>query len=323
MKLSTQTPKNLETRFHPPIGWTWDSITSNDYTLRYGYTSELTGKEKATLVILPGLSEYCEKYFETINELQKNNIASLCIDWRGQGLSCRYLENPHKRHTQGLKLDAHDLQNLLDHTPITKNTQSPLIMLAHSMGGNIGLHTLKQNPNKFSAAAFIAPLCGLHTFQNIPDSIATATTTALKALSPSSYAPLGGDWNRDIRDHGSYISFSSDTIRAKVHNEWMLENPELQIGHITHEWLHDAHQACLEVQKKDFLKEVNIPYLVALAGHEYFVDNKKARQVFRNIDNAMILEFPEARHEILMEKEQIRSRFMTNLYSLIDQIILK
>lgn len=322
MPLNTETPSLLEPRFHRPDYWVWETLDRGDYSLRYGFTDLPEDQIKATIAIFPGLSEFSEKYFELIRELADENIATLCIDWRGQGLSSRYMDNPHMRHTQGLKNDAKDALKIIQNIP-SKLTSKPLITLAHSMGGNIALHSLKAEPNLFKGAAFMAPLCGLHTFQNIPDSVAAATTQMLKTISAKSYAPLGGDWNADIRDHGSYISFSSDTARAKVHNAWMLQNPNLQVGHITNEWLHDAHQACLEVQKRDFLKNIDIPIFTALAGHEYFVDNKKARQVFLPHPSATVLEIPDARHEIFMEKNHIRAQLINNLYKLVEESTLR
>ena len=41
-------------------------------------------KVKATVIILPGRTEYIEKYNTVIKEFLDRNFSVLCIDWRGQ-----------------------------------------------------------------------------------------------------------------------------------------------------------------------------------------------------------------------------------------------
>ena len=58
--------------------------------IRYGYWEK---GDKGTVIILPGRTEYIEKYNTVIQEFLDRNFSVLCIDWRGQGLSQR----PHGR----------------------------------------------------------------------------------------------------------------------------------------------------------------------------------------------------------------------------------
>jgi hypothetical protein len=60
-----QKPPALETRFLEPAGWRWGFITNGKgKKLRYGMVMPQNGKPDAVVVVLPGLSEFSEKYFE-------------------------------------------------------------------------------------------------------------------------------------------------------------------------------------------------------------------------------------------------------------------
>ena len=41
---------------------------------------------RGTVVVLPGRTEFIEKYFEVIDSLLKRGFCAAALDWRGQGL---------------------------------------------------------------------------------------------------------------------------------------------------------------------------------------------------------------------------------------------
>lgn len=311
-------PEKLEDRFLQPEGWQWQVLQRDGYALRFGYISAPQTPASGLVIILPGLSEFCEKYFEITRELLKKNYAVLVIDWRGQGLASRYLSNPHKRYSQGFDSDAEDLRAVIEACPIVKSHED-IYMLAHSMGGNIGLRFLQKYPNIFKAAAFSAPLLGLHIFKSIPNVIATMVSKILAKIAPKSYAPLGGDWTPDIREKTSESVFSGDKARNKIHNAWMLHNIDLQIGHITNQWLYDAQKSCMHLQATLPKKPIPIPCLIGLAGRDSMVDNKATWRAFKTAPYLRIIELAGARHEIMVEEEAIRSKFVTKAYSFFNK----
>ena len=102
----------LEQRFQTPDGWQWGQITSReDQFLRYGWVAPKGAT--ALCVIFPGLSEYCEKYFEVVRDLTDRNFAVAVIEWRGQGLSWRHLKDHNKRHHDDFTYDEEDAKTLL------------------------------------------------------------------------------------------------------------------------------------------------------------------------------------------------------------------
>ena len=147
-----------------PENWQWCVLARDWGQMRYGYVMPAGKKTVDKVVIaLPGLSEFCEKYFEMAHDCLAQGYAFLVVDWRGQGKSSRYLDNLHKRHSQGFEVDAQDLNAVLQDSPFSPR-ESAFFMMANSMGGNIGLRYLEAHSGVFRGAAFCAPLIGLHAF---------------------------------------------------------------------------------------------------------------------------------------------------------------
>src|SRR5205085_2153687 len=71
--------------------------TPDGVALRFARWSPPEGR-KGTLLVLPGRTEFIEKYFEVVAELRARGFAVAMVDWRGQGLSERALKDPHRGH---------------------------------------------------------------------------------------------------------------------------------------------------------------------------------------------------------------------------------
>jgi lysophospholipase len=314
--IETITPDGLENLCLPPEKWQWGWLSRSGYQLRYGWAAALEQSNK-TVVILHGLSEFSEKYFETASEILASGYNVMTLDWRGQGASSRYLENPHKRHSQGFANDAQDLLDVIANCPVT-NAGQDLYLLSHSMGGNIGFHALLEKPDLFRKAAFSAPLLGLRIFESVPEPFSTALLSVLCKTGPDNYAPLGGDWNAGIREIQSLRIFSTDPKRGCIHNAWMLQNPPLQVGHVTLQWLFDAHQACKNLSRAMKEGRIKLPCLIASSGHEHFVSNTAIKKAARILPDVQRIHYPEARHEILMENDIIRKDFLQRVFTLFE-----
>ena len=48
-----------------------------------------TKRAKGTLLLLPGRTEYIEKYAPVAGDMARHGISTIAIDWRGQGIASR------------------------------------------------------------------------------------------------------------------------------------------------------------------------------------------------------------------------------------------
>ena len=84
----------LFTDVHPgPDGGVAHWVTTSDgKRIRVGHWP--LAKAKGTVLIFPGRTEYIEKYGVVATELSRRGLASVAVDWRGQGLADRLLADP-------------------------------------------------------------------------------------------------------------------------------------------------------------------------------------------------------------------------------------
>lgn len=320
----------LESRFLPPAGWRWHVFTTpQGRKIRFGAVAPESRIPDAVVIVAPGLSEFGEKYFELAHDLLQRNLSLWVMDWQGQGLSDRYLESaPQKRHSAGFEEDVADfhyfIMEYVKHSAVHPDVgRIPLVLLGHSMGGHIGLRYLHAHPDTFVCAAFSAPMLGMHDVRMVPAPLRPWITGLLNEVMSTAYIFGGGDWKESARANPGHNIFSSDPVRDNVHNAWSLHNPRLQVGSPTFRWLHEAVKSCTFINQVSVLKEIKTPLMMAAAGRDVLVDNKAMRRAARILPHATLLELPEARHEILMEADPIRQRFLEAFEDLLDHTAVR
>ncbi len=313
---------DIEERFAQPKGWRWHSFEREaGRRIRFGSVFPQDSIPDAVVVCLQGLGEFSEKYYELARWCNANNMAFWVFDWAGQGKSHRYLDNPQKRHSTGFDEDIDDLHYLITeyikHSSVHPDRgRIPLAMIAHSMGGNLGLRYLQKHPDTFECAAFSAPMTGIKAFEKIPQYVALASTYLLKLFAGKSYIATGGDWVRNAKTH----ILSSDPIRSLINDLWFEKNDDLRCGDITFRWLYDAQKSCISVQKH--APSIKTPCFFGIPKHDALIDNKISKKIINSMDNASAADYPDAYHEILMEKDNIRDDFLNNFYRLVKENII-
>lgn len=320
-------PSGLEDRFTQPEGWRWGTLRRDGRTIRYGVSFPKGTTPDAVVVCLPGLSEFGEKYFELARDLNGRNMAFWVLDWHGQGKSTRYFENaPHKRHSAGIQSDIDDLHALyldyIKHSSVHPDVgRIPRAMIAHSMGGNIGLRYLEQHPDTFDCALFTAPLFGLHATKALPNWLAKLILKTCTVFAGKSYASDQQDWRAEIREAEKNI-FSTDPVRSLVHNAWSVSEPALQVGGVTWRWLYEIVKSCTILQTPKFLRTIQTHCVIALAGEEELVDNDATMNVAAALPHARTMEFPGASHELLMESDSFRAPLLDAFQNLVKERII-
>lgn len=326
MNLSAKAPA-LEERFLEPKGWRWHSFKSrNGVKLRFGSVYPESRIPNAVIVILPGRTEFIEKYFEAARDLTSRNLAVWIMDWQGQGLSQRPAVHPERGHSPDFEVHVDDLHDFIlgyvKHACVHPDVgRIPMVMLAHSMGANIGLRYMHKYPGMFECAALTAPMLGLKSVSCIPYWLALPLAGLLSVIGENKYASGQKPWDPQERvKEGDTLS--GDPVRNKLHDTWMGNNPALKVGGVTYGWLYSALLSCRKLQGEKLLKSINTPCVLAVAGKEKLVTNSDISRAARILPNAVLLEFPHAGHEIMMETDEVRDRFFENLYTLVKEKII-
>ncbi len=306
-------PPQLKPQFTQPDGWHWGSFNnSRGEGLRYGWTAP--ENPKGFVMIAPGLSEFCEKYFETIRDLRKEGFAVAIMEWRGHGLSWRHVEDRQKRHSDGFENDVEDFRlfyNTIAEIRKDKGLDAvPTALLAHSMGGNIALRYVHDNPDSFESATLTAPMLGIN-LSGAQKSILKPLCSFFNRIGKGDwFAPGQGRWVETRAKIASKLSLSNDPERRDVSAEWMAWNPDLQVGGVTYNWLLEAAKSCDIVQNPAFLKAIKTRCFFAIAEEESIVNNNDIFDAIEHMPAIEVKEYEGSKHEILMEKDKVRNAFL-------------
>ena len=294
----------LEERFLAPAGWEWGAFVNADGArIRYGHAAPAEGAI-ATVVLVPGAGEFGEKYFEATRNLLSRGYAVWQMDWRGQGGSERYYDDPQRRGAAGYDRDVADLHQFV--TEIVRPPRDrPVILLAHSKGGHIGLRYLHDHPATFDFAAMTAPMLNINT-GDTPRPMAKVLATSGDALGLGvRYVPGQGPWAPEpetVEDS----DVSQDPVRYSVSRTWQIRNPELRLGGMSYRWLANAFRSIKLLNDSVYLGAIETPVLIVMAGQEELVDLPAQYRACFLMHDCTGVTIEGAKHEIWMERDEYR-----------------
>jgi lysophospholipase len=266
-------------------------------------------KPRGTVIVCPGRTEFIEKYFEVGRELQKMGFAVLILDWPGQGLSERLLEDSKKGHIDRFETFmgalARGLETFNDQLP------QPRVCLAHSMGGAIALAAIAQGLVKVDAAAFSAPMWGLKSkFFGM-----SYLVWAMRATGRSGdYAIQPGPPERFENNIVTH-----DKRRWEMQRDLIEAAPDLELGPVTWGWLGASLDILATFTKPKALSKVTIPVFLASAEEEKLVDNASHAEIARRLKDCEHITVEGAMHEILMETDDRRAEFWSGFQRLLKR----
>jgi lysophospholipase len=265
-------------------------------------TAPARGPARGSVIVAPGRTEFIEKYFEVTRELQQRGFAVFCIDWRGQGLSGREVENSLKGHFVSFDDPVNDLATAV--RLLADKLPKPHIGLAHSMGGAILLRALQTRRVELDAAAFSAPMWGIQGLKDFQKKYARFMVSLGLG---GSFAP--GVEKKWKRENFKRNPVTHDKERHARCQGLISEEPRLALAGPTIGWVSAAADATESLQQPNSLANVRIPILVATAAEEQLVDNTSHDAVLAQLPDARHVTIDGAKHEILMESDPLRARF--------------
>lgn len=267
--------------------------------------------ERGTVMVLPGRTEYIEKYDLVIADLARAGWGVLIIDWRGQGLSDRLAGDAalgHVGHFSDYQLDLLALRSLAEPLGCT----GPMPILAHSMGGCITLRALCDGL-RAPAVAFSAPMWGLPLGRATQFGIRTMALATRPLRRDTAYLPTTGpeyglpsmtfDGNPLTRDPAQF-----DRMQAQIRTF-----PALALGGPSLRW---GRAALTEIAALSRLPSPPLKALIGLGDNERIVDPQAIRDRAARWEQAELVEYPQAEHELMMEAARTREDFMARALAL-------
>lgn len=307
---------DLPEEFQAPAGWKTGRFINGTHDIHYGHVSPEGDQPSAIVIVLEGLSEFTEKYFETSRSMLARNFAVWAMDWQYQGRSGRLKDYPQRRHSDGVHADVSDLKYFITNIIEPANiTNAPIVILAHSFGAHVTLRFQSEHPGHIKAIAASAPFLGLRYLDHpLIDRYAhfMARTHGLEYAADK-------DWHEQSRPLTGRIKFSADPRRNSVHRAWCMADPALQVGGPTWAWISEALKSRALLMDPAIARAIDIPLIIGIAGNEEIVRNGATRKFAKNLPYAVTLELKDAYHEIPMEKDFSRNQLFSGLDKILEE----
>lgn len=268
---------------------------------------------KGTVILMPGRTEYIEKYGRAAADLARRGYATVTVDWRGQGLAARVDADRMVGHVGDFAEFQRDTDALLAWAR-EQGAAAPFFLIGHSMGGCIGLRALMRGL-PFRAAAFSAPMWGISMAAWMRPLAPWIAQISIWAGRAQRYAPTTGGktYLLSVPFQGNVLTTDAgmwDYMRRQV-----AEVPDLALGGPSVGWVHAALGECAALAA---MPSPALPCYTALGTAEKVVDAAPIHLRMARWPQGRLEMYPMAEHEVMMETPAHRARFFDHACALFD-----
>jgi lysophospholipase len=266
---------------------------------------------KGTVLLLPGRTEYIEKYGRAATDLRARGYATLVIDWRGQGLADRPLDDKMSGHVGDFAEYQLDFDEMVGFAR-AKGLPEPYYLMAHSMGGCIGLRALMRGA-PVKAAAFSAPMWGILIAAWMRPMAVALSTASRWFHFDDRYAPGTGAKTYVLSAPFAGNSLTTDAEMWDYMRQQAMAHPELVLGGPSLGWLKAALAECHALT---LMASPDVPTITALGTQEKIVDVGPIHARMAIWPRGTLDLYPGSEHEVLMERAATQARFFDSAAAL-------
>ena len=268
---------------------------------------------KGTVLLFPGRTEYIEKYGPAAGELAARGYAMACIDWRGQGLAERPLADKARGHVGRFAEYQRDVAELVA-AAREAGLPEPFHLIAHSMGGSIGLRALHEGL-PVRSAVFSAPMWGIRIHAAARPLAWAVGSGARLAGRGHLYAPSTGPVTYVLANDAPGNVLTTDPAMYAFMQRQLRAHPDLALGGPTLHWLLEALR---ETRALAARVPPALPCLCLMGSNERVVETGRIRSIMARWPGGRLEVVPGAEHEMMMETAAIRRRFYDSAAALFD-----
>lgn len=268
---------------------------------------------KGTVILMPGRTEYIEKYGRAAADLAQRGYATVSVDWRGQGLADRASADRMVGHVGDFSEFQQDVDALLAWAR-ADGAVDPLFLIGHSMGGCIGLRALTRGL-PFQAAAFSAPMWGISMAAWMRPLAPVIAQLSIWIGRAQSYAPTTGGktYLLSVPFQGNVLT--SDAAMWDYMRRQVEAVPDLALGGPSVGWLNAALGECGALAA---MPSPALPCITALGTAEKVVDPAPIHLRMARWPQGRLELYAMAEHEVMMETPSHRARFFDSACGLFD-----
>lgn len=284
------------------------------------YARFISPQHDKVIMLCPGRVESYVKYPELAWDLFHGGYDVVIIDHRGQGRSERWLQDHHRGHVESFSDYVDDLETLY-HKAIANRPYRRCFALAHSMGGAVLTLLLARLSGAFDAAVLSSPMFGI--LLPVPPWLAERILDWVdkRPALREGYAIGTGKWQSRPFSINQ-LTHSRERYRRNL--RFYADDPGLRVGGPTWRWLRESVLAGKRILR--LAKEISTPLLLFQAGAENVVNNH-VQDLFCQMmtaagqpcEGGKLTVIPGARHEILFEKDSMRTEAIEAILAFFDR----
>lgn len=271
--------------------------TSDAVRVRIGHWRPTTAK--GTVLIFPGRTEFIEKYDQCATYFGERGLATMAIDWRGQGLADRLLDNPligHVAHFSDYQKDVDTLMRAARELDMPR----PFFLLAHSMGGAIGLRAAMEGL-PVQAITFSAPMWGIKLAPHLRP-MAWVLSHLMPRVGQGHRLPPGTKIEHHVLTDGFDDNLlTRDSDQFDKMRQQLESHPELALGGPSFVWLREA---LLETRHLASRQSPSLPCITFLGTNERIVDVAAIQSRMSKWKRGSLEIIEHGEHEVLMESAE-------------------
>ncbi len=283
------------------VGWL---VAGDGVRLHYVRMPPPAGVEEvAALVLLTGRAESHCKYVEVLHDLRHLREAGVTIammDHRGQGFSDRMHEDPEAGFVGAFQDYVDDLATFVDTVVRDGRGDLPLLGLGHSMGGAVLATYAVQHPGVFDAVVLASPMLQIDFGEDYSESSAYWIAWAAP---DSMYAAGQGPFVEGRPFEGNDVTHSRARFEL-AQRVFEVVFPEARLGGPTFGWLEQSIEATRSLRQS--AARLTTPTLLLQASDDTVVVPAAQTAFCAEAPSCRLVAFPGARHELLMETDEIR-----------------
>lgn len=289
--------------------------SSGQGAIRYSFKQGQPGL--GSIVIVPGRTEFIEKYIEICWDLRNLDHTICLYDHLGQGKSDRQLEDPDKGHITDFKIYVSDLIKIIE-SIVLPAQKGPVYLLGHSMGATISALASQRRAEMISGLILVSPMFQINTGNLLPPFLVELLCNFVCfAGGRSGYVWGGGPYKQDADFENNLLT--TDFNRYQLNNQLVRQNPEVALGSPTFGWLQQACRAMRQVRRQPFAGAC--PTIIFRSIDEHVVGLKEMENYCNEDRNCQLVTYKNCRHELLMERDEIRDDLIARVHQFLTRMI--
>lgn len=302
--------ENYEEAFEGEIAPFWESGEVGFFTGMEGaqlfYRILRHPDPKANVILVHGFHESQLKLREVAYELSRQGYSIFLYDHRGHGFSDRLARDETVVHVERFDYYEEDMHKFI--SSVVQDDSTPLLILAHSMGGVITAGFLERHPGIIDAAILSSPLFDMVT-DPIPSFVARGVTSMSSLFGFGERRALGE--KKAIADEWTLASYQNTTSQVRFDR---FKRDTLQQGiyiqGASNNWVKEAFRYLDRIKRPEEIEKIEDAVLLFQAGLDEYVRPKAQERFCSLTPRCRLISVEQAMHAIYFEADLVRLPYM-------------